>query len=146
MSKAKKPPKEGPAWATDNAAKIVQELASSITKTIIVAIKWGGISFCVWKIQVAVGDLAGKETIAKGDIRLDAVAKLDFLDLDVTNLVLGCLLIGFIGVTYGVRQSKLRRRVVERLNPYKEKYETLIDPGRKSSKLTATGDTRPEDK
>jgi hypothetical protein len=126
--------------------KSFRNLPHQLQKRLLQLSKWGGISFCVWRIQVAVGDLAGKETIAKGDIRFDAAAKLDFFDLDGTKLVLGGLVVGGIGIVYGVQQSKLRRRVVERLNPYKEKYETLIDPGRKSSKLTTTGDTRPEDK
>lgn len=148
MNNPKKPPKGGdlPSWATDNFAKVVQSVSTSITKVLVSATKWGGLAFCFWQAQMAVTALAGKITIAKGDLRVDANAEIDLVDSGCLKIVALAVLIGGIGIIYGIQQSKLRRRAVERLHPFKELYEISVDPDRRSSKLTTTGDTRPEDK
>lgn len=147
MNNPKKLPKGGdlPPWATDNVAKIVQSVSTSITKVLVSATKWGGYAFCFWQAQLAVTALAGKKTIAKGDLNFNANAEIDLVDSGCLKIVVVALLIGMVGIIYGIQQSKLRRRAVARLHPYKELYEKTVDPDRRSSKLTTTGDTRPED-
>lgn len=54
-------------------------------------------------------------------------------------------LLALSGIAYGRYQGKLRRDDVQRLSAYKERYESLMDPQRSSSRLTARGETRPED-
>ena len=55
------------------------------------------------------------------------------------------VVLAFCGVAYGRYQGKLRRDDVQRLSEYKQKYESLKDPRRSSSRLTVRGETRPED-
>ena len=54
--------------------------------------------------------------------------------------------VALIGTAYGIQQRKLRRDTVERLQTRNIELEKKIDQKRSSSKLTARGDTRPEDK
>ncbi len=148
MTNTKKTHKENkaPAWATDSRSQTVQALAADVTKVIVAAIKWIGIGFCFWQGQLALASLAGKKTIAIGDIKFGANAEVDLINFDCIEIVAMAVLIGILGIVYGAQQAKLRRRAVERLHPYKEMYERSLDPERRSSKLTTTGDTRPEDR
>lgn len=99
-------------------------------------IKWGGlfgISFCAY---LSVTALAGTTTAA--DIGIKFLA-----DVRVSEAV--AWIFGGSGVAYGLRQRKLRRDTVERIQPRVEGLEKQIDPGRSSSKLTKRGETPPED-
>jgi hypothetical protein len=55
------------------------------------------------------------------------------------------LLFGIAGIGYGRREARLRRQVIERFHPYQLAEERSADARRSSSRLTPTGETRPED-
>jgi hypothetical protein len=52
---------------------------------------------------------------------------------------------GFAGVGYGVGERVLRRKTVKRLHPRIKDLELKLDAHRSTSRLSPTGDTRPED-
>jgi hypothetical protein len=49
------------------------------------------------------------------------------------------------GVVYGIRERRLRQNTVKKLQPRIQQLEQLIDGGRSTSSLTATGETNPVD-
>jgi hypothetical protein len=106
--------------------------------------------FFIW---LCVHDLAGKRTDAnidarvQGDVRVESDSLTELLKDILTEKTLGFLLaaLGAGGVLYGRAQHKLRRDDIQMMQPYKEKYEKLIDDKRSSSRLTKRGDTRSED-
>lgn len=135
------------AWATDNFARMVHDIGTSVTKIAVALIKWGGVGYCALMAKDTAIALAGKVTIAKGDIHVDAAANasVDFANFNCLAIVAVAVVIGFVGIFYGMGQAKLRRDAIARLAPYKEKCDLSLDEGRSSSKLTSTGNTRPED-
>ena len=138
---------EPPAWATDNSAKIVQSVATSISKILTSLFKWAGLAIMVWKASDALIAFAGRSTVARGDIKLEATTH-SYFGLEDTNclIIVGlALLFGLVGIVYGKRQARLRKKAIERFAPNKQMEELHIDPGRSSSKLTLSGETRPED-
>lgn len=115
----------------------VTRITEAIVSVFTTAIKWGGLTaifyFCADTIQA----LAGKETIS--NIALSLVT-----DLKANQYF--SYLFGASGVAYGLAQQRSKKNTIERLQSRKKELEKKIDPGRKSSKLTKRGDTRPEDK
>lgn len=57
-----------------------------------------------------------------------------------------CIIFGIAGIMYGIKQSKLRKDTIERLQGSNKALELKVDPGRSSSKLTKRGETREGDK
>ncbi|WP_154646946.1 hypothetical protein [Methylophaga thiooxydans] len=92
---------------------------------------------------------AGKTT--KADIginaKIHAEINKDEKSAEESSYLVGLLggLFGVFGILYGRGQSRHRKNVVERYQPYKEMYEKEVDSKRTSSDLTPRGETRPED-
>lgn len=101
--------------------------------------KWGALAFIGWISYLSVAELAGKVTNAN----ISAVLSWPFGPGWI--MVVLALLFGAGGIVYGRRQAKLRKDTIERLHEYQKRYELSIDPNRSSSRLTARGETRPED-
>ncbi len=86
---------------------------------------------------LAIDSLAGQSTLA--DIAVNFMTNIK------VSVVVSWTVAGG-GVFYGLRQRKLRRDTVERVQKRNQKLEAIIDKRRTSSQLTPRGDTRPEDK
>jgi hypothetical protein len=95
--------------------------------------------------------LAGKTTITSVSGRVeseslkDAIAELVQKESGLASLCVLLLAMAVTGLLYGMRQSRLRQDVVERLGEFKRLYEQRWDPDRSSSKITRRGGTHPED-
>jgi hypothetical protein len=100
-------------------------------------IPWSAIVILGWFAYKSVEVLAGKTTLA--DIGVNVLA-------NVNISVAIAWTASFLGTGYGIRQRKLRKDTVERLQQRIQFLEGAIDPKRTSSTLTPRGDTRPEDK
>lgn len=100
-------------------------------------IRWGTVAYIGHQIYLTVAVLAGKTTFA--DIGLKFLS-----DVRISESV--TFLLGASGVGYGLSQRKLRRKNIERLQGRIVTLERQIDQNRTSSRLTATGETNPEDK
>jgi hypothetical protein len=98
--------------------------------------RWGGAVLIVRYVYLMVLALAGHATFA--DIGLKILG-----DVKVSETV--AWLFGSGSVAYGWHQRKLRKDTVERLQERIQKFERQIDGKRTSSRLTARGNTRPED-
>lgn len=124
-----------------------QHLADNVTKILQDLIKWGALLGIFYLGYLSIVELAGKITIA--DIKIAARGMFDFgggissITLWITLLAI-CF--GLAGIRFGNRQARLRRESIVHLHEFQLKYEKMIDPKRTSSRLTSTGDTRPEDK
>lgn len=116
-----------------------------ISRNVQVVSKWLAVcvvAYFVFKsVEILAISLNGKVTIA--DIRFEAITR--WFSNSNTTCTLSAIL-GVAGIFYGRIQSNLKKDAIERLHPYQEKYENLIDRERSSSLLTKRGDTRPEDK
>lgn len=86
---------------------------------------------------LAIKELAGQETMANIVVNF-------MTDIKVNQWL--AYIVGGSGVGYGYVQRRSKNSTIARLGSRKEKLEQMIDPGRKSSKLTARGETRPEDR
>jgi hypothetical protein len=100
-------------------------------------IRWGAIVLIVRYGYLSIEALAGKDTFT------DIV--INFLS-DIKVSVAISWSVGAGGAIYGLKQRKLRRDTVERLQGRIKLLESEKDPSRTSSQLTKRGDTRPEDK
>jgi hypothetical protein len=100
------------------------------------------IHLCIrdWPKHSLRADVKGSLTVESDSI---TEALSGVLNETVLAILFAILIAG--AIAYGKYQAKLRRDDVERLSRYKEDYERLVDPKRSSSRLTARGDTRPED-
>ena len=100
-------------------------------------IPWGALCFIAYMMFRSVDSLAGKTTVASlgasfmGDVRI--------------NEAVAWILAGLFGL-YGLSERHLRRKHIERLAPQINELESRLDPNRTSSRLTARGTTRPEDR
>lgn len=109
-----------------------------------------GLYFIAPTATAAITALAGKTT--KADFGIDAKIKADINKaeeaIEDSSSLAGWLgfIFGSLGLLYGNAQSRLRKNVVEKYQPYKEMYEKDVDSKRSSSDLTTRGETRPEDK
>ena len=99
-------------------------------------IKWGALVVIAWLMSETIGTLAGKTTIAEIGIGFLA-------DVRISEAV--AWIFGVSGTAYGLGQRKLRRKGIARLEERATRNEKKIDPGRSSSRLTPTGETREED-
>jgi len=100
------------------------------------AIMWTAIVFVVYFVYRTVGGLAGRTTMADIGIRVLG-------NFSVSSaLAWSC---GGSGVVFGLKQRRLRKNTISRLEGRLKCYEQLLDPSRSSSLLTPTGDTNPQD-
>lgn len=105
--------------------------------------KWGVLAFGFWRTTEAWIATAGTTTIAN----LSASLKVETIFETITTWTWPLLIVfGAGGIAYGRREAKLKKDAIERLHPYQEKYEKLVDPNRTSSRLTSRGETHPEDR
>ena len=84
----------------------------------------------------AVTAIAGKTTIA--DVGVNLVT-----DIRISETV--SYLLGALGIGYGLKQRKMRKRSIVVQSKRITDLEAKVDPVRSSSELTETGDTRTED-
>ena len=132
-------------------------LGDHVTKVLTAFAKWGSL---VW-IAVQAKDVgiawAGKTTLANIRINAAATGNLDVAvdrvcgalkDIQATALFVTVLAILFAvsAIAYGRRQAKLRRDAILRLSPFEQMYERIVDPGRTTSGITPSGETRDEDR
>jgi hypothetical protein len=122
--------------------------SDAISKIAVNLIRYGTYAFISWQLSLAVAALSGKRTEANIDVSASGTLAMgsgsSSISLPLVVVALSiALAIG--GITYGKQQAKLRREVVSRFHKYQKAEEKRIDPRRTSSRLTGTGDTRPED-
>lgn len=117
-----------------------QVFTDAIVKIVSLVIQWGALVLIFWisapALKVAVVALAGKKTVANFTFEW-------LMSKHATPVLSFVISVG--SIVYGVKQSRLRRDTIKRFHKYQLKYETEIDPGRSSSELAPTGDTRKED-
>lgn len=138
---------------------------SGLVKVLQQLIKYGGFVLIAWHVQLAITSLSGKHTYADIVVRADgnmnmgdgvkpdgesgqapACPQLEDQGLSPQDaLAIICFFLALVAISYGRAQARLRRDVIERMHPYQEAFEKQRDPGRTSSRLTRTGETRPED-
>jgi hypothetical protein len=123
-------------------------VGQNVTKITVVGIKYGVIAAIMIKafgatIEVARA-FAGRKTVADVNVDVGLAADVGFdvtLPLQTVILVgVFALLVALVGVTYGLRQAKLRKDLIEKLAPYRRMYELSHDPNRSSSRLSSRGD------
>ena len=112
---------------------ITEAIVSVINNTV----KWAGLSFIGYITYLIIKELAGQQTVAK-------IALSFMTDIKINQWL--AYVVGIGGVGYGCIQRKSRKDTIERLSNRKEQLEKMIDPNRKSSRLTPRGETRPEDR
>lgn len=100
-------------------------------------IKWGAIVWVAYFVRDMVASLAGQTTVA--DIVVKVVATASRSQLVAWLIALGAL-------SWGWLEMKLRRKNIKVMSGRIRELESQLDPGRSSSKLTTTGETRKEDK
>ena len=109
------------------------EAATSVVNNLT---RWGGLTAIAYFAYRAIDSLAGEATTA--DIGLGFLTS-----IKVSTATSWAT--GLCGVAYGLLQRALRKNTIERLQSRITELESKVDPKRSSSKLTARGDTRPED-
>ena len=112
-------------------------VGEGIILAVLSLIRWGSIVLIVRYIFLSIESLAGKITLT--DIGIN------FLGEVKVSIALAWS-IGIFGAFYGLKQRKLRKDTIERLQLRNTELESQIDSNRSSSKLTVRGETRPEDK
>lgn len=112
-------------------------VAEIVAGTLNTIFRVSGFVICMYWIYRSVEAVAGQTTAADIGIRF-------LSDIRVSESL--AWLFGGGGILFGWRQRSLRRDVIERLSPRQQELEKGIDPHRTSSKLTARGETNPEDK
>lgn len=99
----------------------------------------GGIGLgALWIIKETIIPFAGSESTA--DIEI-----LYRLATDLSADKWAAYILGGGGLIYGLRERKLRKKYIERMSDRIKSLEEKIDPGRSSSGLPKTGDTKPTD-
>ena len=111
--------------------------SEGIVQVVTSAIRWGAIVLIVRYGYLSIEALSGQQTLA--DIGVNFLTHIKVSVAVAWSVAAG-------GVLYGMKQRKLRRDTVERLQKRNQELESRIDPNRSSSELTSRGDTRPEDK
>jgi len=99
-------------------------------------IRWGAIVFIARYGYFSIAALSGEVTLAEVGISF-------FGKVEVSVAVAWTF--GLVGGIYGIRQRKLRKDTVERLQGRISELERIIDKGRSSSRITSRGNSRPED-
>ena len=100
-------------------------------------ITWAGIVAVAYFISSAVSDLAGKTTLANIVVQVLQAGSVREL---------GSYAVAGGGITYGLRERRLRKSEIRHLGQQKRRLESALDPNRSTSQLTETGETRPEDR
>lgn len=113
-----------------------QNTSNNVAAVLNNLIRWAGVVGCTGFVYLAISELAGQKTTA--DIGLELLA-----DIKLSEVF--AYLFGGGGVVYGMRQKKLRKDTVERLQDRVRRLEKAHDPNRTSSGLTPRGDTHPKD-
>ena len=122
--------------------------------------KWVGLVGIFYWIYKSIDSLAGKHTFAdigikvEGDLQTSTKEQAGQIvdNPFVTSWLPWAVAIGLIllllliAVGYGLRQRKLRRTTIERLQGRIKSLERNQDPNRTSSGLTPQGQTHPRDK
>lgn len=141
------PRKSKPQLEAENEFLKKQLKVNSTTKLgeqLIKSIMWIMIAYFFY---LSISEISGKATLfsanLSGDIKVNAELSFRHKILFYIGVFGG--LVGVGGILYGLKQKNLKKHVIKKLHPYQEKYETLIDKGRSSSRLTPTGNTRKED-
>ncbi|MEW6351245.1 MAG: hypothetical protein AB1646_19490 [Thermodesulfobacteriota bacterium] len=132
MTKRKGPPDLTPEQRLMGRLHLIDALASIVNRLI----PWAALVFIAHWIYLAILALAGQKTIA--DIGIS------FLGSVTVSEALAVVL-GGGGIAYGLKQRKLRRDTIERLQARIQDLERRLDPNRTSSSLTRRGTTNPED-
>lgn len=94
------------------------------------------IGYCAHEAQIALSNLAGSSTNLSMLMSLSANKDL----VDIASLAFGGA-----GITYGVRERRAKRRVIEHQGNRIKDLETDVDPERSSSGLSEDGSTHPDD-
>lgn len=102
-------------------------------------IRWGALVAIVFLGYRAIVVLAGQTTIADIGIGVKLLSNVRVSTAAAWLFGGGCLF-------YGERQARLRKDTVERQSRRITELEQSVDPKRTSSRLTARGDTNPEDR
>jgi hypothetical protein len=138
---AKPKPKKEPATPLQKAQPFgrwfwgkVFSLVGSNGRLVVVTV---GICTCVWTVADAFKAFAGRQSIA--DLKFGFLA-----DIRVVWTV--SVAVGITGLALYFREVSLHRQTRERLAARNTELELRIDPTRRSSKLTAQGLTREDDK
>lgn len=111
----------------------IHAITGMVTRIFSEAFKWGSLGFIGWCAADAFTAYAGEASFA--DISFS------FLVSEKIESVLATIF-GVGGIIYGKWQSKLRRDVIEKMQPERIALEKQADPDRTSSGLTKRGDTR----
>lgn len=111
-------------------------VSGDLTRIITSAFKWGGISAIAYFAFKSVDSLSGKETWANIGMQLIS-------DLKVNRWL--CYLLAGGTSLWAVGERRTRKRRVAQLSDRVIQLEKRIDPGRSSSMLPTTGDTREDD-
>jgi hypothetical protein len=98
-----------------------------------------GVCLCVWRVAAALEVYAGKQSNANVRFGFDLLA-------DIRMVYTVSIAVGTTGVALYFRERRLHRKTRERLATRITDLELRIDPSRRSSKLTAEGLTREDDK
>ena len=99
------------------------------------AIRLGIAFFICFFGYKAIDSLAGKQT--ESNIAFNIIADIKY----VVSIGFG---VG--GVAYGESQRRLKKKNIREMSKTIRDYELRLNPNKKSSNLTETGDTREEDK
>ena len=128
----------------------IKAWSDAIAKIATTLIRISGYVLIVYFVHLMVVSLAGKVTFADININLMANIFIKFVKeiaargmyiIDILSI-----LVGVGGVIYDIKQSKLRKDTIERLQGRNTELEHKIDPKRSSSRLTIRGETREGDK
>ena len=105
-------------------------------KLLALAIRFAVLGFIVYCAGDAVKALAGQTTVTQIFVKL-------LSNQGFSNAL--AWLFGVSGVGYGYRERRLRHQDTKRLAERVRRYETAIDPGRRSSRLDSQGDYGEDD-
>ncbi|AOY88622.1 hypothetical protein BKP64_10830 [Marinobacter salinus] len=138
---------------------------TALTGLVSKLVPWIGTAVCLWLVASSsvdiAGVLAGKETNAVIDFKTEMIGGLELSGEKAKEVIeaaggytiwqliyssaLGWIF-GIIGIMFGLKHRKLRKKAIESMSSRMEEYEQRVDPGRTSSGLDRTGDTHKRDK
>lgn len=121
-------------WDTPFKYRVLAKV-TDLSKTLF---RIGGFLGGLWIIKETLVPFAGGESTADIDILYQLAT-----DLSADKWV--AYILGGGGIIYGIRKRKLRKEYIERMSGRIESLEKRVDPGRSSSGLPETGDTKPTD-
>jgi hypothetical protein len=113
-------------------------IVESVTRVVIMALKCATVVGCFYCAYLAIASLAGRAT----DAQISLVVGY-FSDQGDGKVVAVSLLVGALGVLYGIGQRLLRIRTIRDFAEYRKAVE---GPTRTSSMLDSSGATNPIDR